>query len=387
MLYTIVDWQRRLLDPWLTGLRLGATLPLWQRVMLAQHTLLERTLEAGDGVLVPIEAAVARDHSGVTSAVTIDEGPFSRLVHLRGARAGPPIFIVAPYSGYAGAVLGELAAALLPLGEIYFLDWTDARHVPVACGAFGLEEQLAVVLDALRRIDAPAHLVGVSQSGAVTLAAAALAAAAADRFARPRSLSLLGAPIGPSRTRSAADWLLLSLGSTRLESTLIAVVPERYPGAGRRVYPGLLQLIGLFMTNPGTYVEAQTGFWTELVNETPGLYERLHGDLHRVADVPAELFTQTIDQLVRQPALSPEGLMIGGQAIPEAGLAALPILTIEAGRDELVGAGAGHAAQALGGDGSQALTIEAAAHYALFTGPRFAEQVAPRLCRFISGLG
>lgn len=43
MLYTLVDWQRRLLDPWLNGLRLGAELPLLQRLLMAQHTLLERT--------------------------------------------------------------------------------------------------------------------------------------------------------------------------------------------------------------------------------------------------------------------------------------------------------------------------------------------------------
>ena len=387
MLYTLVDLQRRLLDPWLTGLRLGAELPLWQRILMAQHTLIERTLQAGDGLPVPIEAAVARDHPGVSSAVTVDEGPFSRLVRLRGAKSGPAIFIVAPYSGYAGAVLGELAAALLPVGEIYFLDWTDARLVPIAFGDFGLEEQLAVVLDALRRVETPVHLVGVSQSGAVTLAAAALASATGDPAKRPHSLTLLGTPIGASQTRSAADWLLASLEHVRPESQLISIVPDRYPGAGRRVYPGLLQLLALCLTNPTTYLETQAGLWAELVNETPGTYDRLHGDLHRVADVPAELFTQTIDQLVRRPALSPAGLKVGRSDIPEAGLDRLPILTIEAGRDELVGAGATHAAQVLGSSGSAALTIDAAAHYALFTGPVFASAVAPAMRRFITEAG
>ena len=384
MLYTFVDWQRRLLDPWLMGLRMGAELPLWQRVLMAQHTLIERTLQAGDGLPVPIEAAVARDHPGVSSAMTVEEGPFFRLVRLRGAKNGPAVFIVAPYSGYAGAVLGELAASLLPVGEVYFLDWTDARFVPTSFGAFGLEEQLALVLAALGRIDVPVHLVGASQSGAVTLAAAALAAATADTAVRPLSLTLLGAPIGPSRARSAADWLLASLEPVHLESRLISVVPDRYPGAGRRVYPGLLQLLGLFLTNPTTYFETQAGFWAELVNDTPGIYDRLHGDLHRVADVPAELFSQTIDQLVRRPALSAAGLRIGNRAIPETALESLPILTIEAGRDELVGTGATHAARALGSSASEALTIEAAAHHALFTGPVFADGVGPALRRFIT---
>lgn len=387
MLYTFVDWQRRLLDPWLTGLRLGAELPLWQRILMAQHTLIERTFEAGGGLPVPIEAAVARDHPGVSSAATIDEGPFFRLVRLRSAKNGPAIVIVAPYSGYAGAVLGELAAALLPVGEIYFLDWTDARLVPVECGEFGLEEQLALVLGAVQTIARPAHLVGVSQSGAVTLAAAALVAATAEPAARPLSLTLLGSPIGAARTLSAADWLIASLAPARLENRLISVVPDRYPGAGRHVYPGLLQLLALCLTNPATYLETQAGLWAELLNDAPGPYDRMHGDLHRVADVPAALFIQSIEQLVRQPALSPAGLTIGAHAIPSAGLDHLPILTIEAGRDELVGAGATHAARVLGGTGSLELTIEAAAHYALFTGPVFADTVAPVMRKFISETG
>ena len=384
MLYTFVDWQRRLLDPWMTSLRLGAELPLWQRVLMAQHTLLERTIQAGDGLPVPIEAAVARDHAGVSSAETVEEGPFSRLVRLRAAKSGPPVLVVAPYSGYAGAVLGELAAALLPVGEVYFLDWTDARLIPTAFGGFGLEEQLAVVLGALRLIDGPVHLVGVSQSGAVVLAAAALAAVSADGKHAPLSLTLLGTPIGESRTRSAADWLLASLAPVRLESQLISVVPDRYPGAGRRVYPGLLQLLALCLTSPGTYVEAQAGLWAELVNGSPGTYDRMHGDLHRVADVPAELFSETVEQLVRQSALSSAGLRIGAHLIPATGLARLPILTIEAGRDEMVGAGATHAARELGSQGSASLTIDSAQHYALFSGPAFASGVAPALRRFIT---
>ena len=82
--------------------------------------------------------------------------------------------------------------------------------------------------------------------------------------------------------------------------------------------------------------------------------------------------------------MSEQGFAIGARSIPAATLSSLPILTIEAARDELVGAGAGHAAQALGGPGSTALTIEEAAHYALFTGPLFAEQVAPSLRRFLA---
>jgi poly(3-hydroxybutyrate) depolymerase len=388
VLYTFVDMQRRLIDPMLSGLRLGAEMPPLQRLLMAQHTLLERTLRAGDGVPVPIEAAVARDHPGVSSAETVDEGPFSRLVRLRGARGkpagkAPTIFVVAPYSGYAGAVLGELAAALLPMGDLYFLDWTDARFVPTAFGPFGLSEQLAVVLGALKKIDQPAHVLGVSQSGGVTLAAAAVAAASGGSLPPPSSLALLGSPIGAARTRSAADWLLAGLEPAHLESSMISVVPDRFPGAGRRVYPGILQLLALCLANPTTYLQTQAGLWAELITDKQGPYTRQHGDLHRVADVPAEIFTEQVHQLMREPVLSTDGIAIGKHRIPDGGLKQLPILTIEAGRDELVGAGATHAAQVLGNPGSSALTVETASHYTLFGGAVLRQQVAPRLRAFI----
>lgn len=383
MLYTFVDWQRRLLDPWLAGLRLGAGMPLWQRVLSAQHTLIERTLDAVDGRPVPVEMAVARDYPGVSSAETVAEGPFFRLVRLRGAASSPKILLVSPCSGYAGSVLSELAAALLSLGEVYFLDWSDARHVPLAHGRFGLAEQLALAFAALRAVGEPAHLVGVSQSGAVTLAAAALAAASPASLPSPRSLALLGTPLGLGQERSTADWLLAGLEPTGLERALVAVVPDRYPGAGRRVYPGLLQLLAVSFTNPATYLEAQAGLWNELLNGAPGMYDRLHADLHHVADVPAELFIETIEQILRQPVIGPNGLAVAGRDIPSAGLARLPILTIEAGNDELVGQGTTHAAQKLGNEGSRTLTIPGATHHGLFVGPTFARKVAPELRRFI----
>ena len=99
--------------------------------------------------------------------------------------------------------------------------------------------------------------------------------------------------------------------------------------------------------------------------------------------MPAEIFIEQVHQLMREPVLSADGLVIGGHEIPEGGLGQLPILTIEAGRDELVGAGATHAAQVLGGAGSSFMTVETASHYTLFGGAVLASEVAPRLRAFI----
>ncbi len=387
MLHSVVDWQRWLLEPWLTGLRLGAGQPLWQRLLMAQHVLAERTMAASEASAEGIETAVARDHPGVSSARTIEAGPFSRLVRFRAGGSGPPSLLVAPHSGYAGAVLSELAASLLQHGDVYFLDWLDARLVPKSHGRFGLDEQLALVVQALARIGRPANLVGVSQSGPVTLAAAALATSAVETLPRPRSLVLLGAPVGPAERRAAIDWLAAGLDQGIVDTCLISVVPERYPGAGRRVYPGLLQLMAVLLANPNAYFGTQAGLWLELLAGEPGTYDRLHADLHRLLDVPAELYVESVDNLVRRSPLTDNGLTLGSHAIPTGDLADLPVLTVEAANDELVGMGATHAVQALAGPGSAALTVPDAAHHALFLGPLFAGAVAPRLHGFLQQRG
>lgn len=388
MLHSVVDWQRWLLEPWLAGLRLGQHVggngpPLWQRLLMAQHVLAERTMAAGDASHDPIEIAVARDHPGVSSAETVDQGPFARLVRFRAAGNGPPSLLVAPHSGYAGAVLSGLAAALLREGDVYFLDWLDARFVPQSHGRFGLDEQLAVVVRALVEVGAPAHLVGVSQSGAVALAAAALAAGPGATLPRPRSLVLLGAPLAPARQRTAVGWLAASVDPRLVDHCLLSVVPDRYPGAGRRVYPGLLQLMAVLLADPGAYCGTQAGLWLELLAGRPGTYDRLHADLHRLVDVPAELYVESVDDLVRRSPLGDSSVTLGSHAIPTGNLAGLPMLTVEAGRDELVGAGATHAVLRLAGPGSSSFTVPEAGHHALFVGPVFAGTVAPPLRRFL----
>jgi polyhydroxyalkanoate depolymerase len=89
------------------------------------------------------------------------------------------------------------------------------------------------------------HLVGLCQAAVPALCAAALMAE--DRHAhRPRTLSLLAGPIDIRVNRNTvtrfADRIPLALMRLNVHK-----VPSRYPGAGRLVYPGYLQL-GAFVS-------------------------------------------------------------------------------------------------------------------------------------------
>jgi poly(3-hydroxybutyrate) depolymerase len=50
------------------------------------------------------------------------------------------ILVCAPLAGHHAVMLRETVETLLQDGDVYVIDWTDAREVPVAAGPFGLEQ-------------------------------------------------------------------------------------------------------------------------------------------------------------------------------------------------------------------------------------------------------
>ena len=79
-----------------------------------------------------------------------------------------------------------------------------------------------------------------------------------------------------------------------LAASLTCEVAPGHPGAGRRVYPALFQLLAYGMASPGLYAEVQQGLLREIAAGQAGAYERQHGDLHSLLDVPGELFVEML---------------------------------------------------------------------------------------------
>jgi poly-beta-hydroxyalkanoate depolymerase len=104
-------------------------------------------------------------------------------------------------------------------------------------------------------------------------------------------------------------------------------------------------------------------------------FGRQHADIHNLIDVPAELFADSIDWFLGRP-----------DVVGLASLARVPLLTVEAADDELVGVGQTHAAAAAIGTAAArhtALTLARGRHHDLFTGPTFLASVTPALRRFV----
>ncbi len=124
--------------------------------------------------------------------------PFCRLVHFRKAEAldQPKLLVVAPLSGHFSTLLRGTIATVLPDHDVYLTDWVNARNVPVTQGRFGLDDEIDLIIDFIRRLGPDCHVMAVCQPSVPVLAAVSLMAAAGDPC-QPRSIVLMGGPIDP----------------------------------------------------------------------------------------------------------------------------------------------------------------------------------------------
>lgn len=383
MFFNLLDWQRAGLEPWLEMARQAGRLPLWQRTMAAQIEVMARNLAALDIDDLGLEGALARDVGSASSAEAVLEAAFWRLVRFRARESQPRILLVTPYSGYATAVLSRLVANLVDVGEVHVTDWRDAREVPPTAGRFGIDDEIEAVAQALLAIPESAHIVALSQAGPPALAAAARIAETAPQRT-PLSITLMGAPIAPGHAPTPLQRLLAATPRAMIESQFLRDVSPPHAGAGRRVYPGIMQLVAVALAQPSAYLGIQAGLWLELLDGAPGACARAHGDLHRLIDVPAELYLDMLDHLLVHSLFDEDGPGVDGRLDR---LQPVPLLTLEAAGDGLIGRGQTHAAHALLGhnrpDSDRAVDIAGAEHADLLQGGIFEAEVVPRLKSFL----
>ena len=123
--------------------------------------------------------------------------------------------------------------------DVYITDWKSARDVPLAAGRFGGDEYIDHLIGFFERIGPRAHAVAVCQPCAALLAAVAVMSENQHR-ATPRSITLMAGPVDTSINPNEVNKLANTHPIDWFEKNLIATVPARYAGAGRKVYPGFL---------------------------------------------------------------------------------------------------------------------------------------------------
>lgn len=322
--------------------------------------------------------------------------PFGQLKRFvrEGVEGGPKLLIVAPMSGHYATLLRGTVERMLPTADVYITDWRDARQVPLADGRFDLDDYVDYVIEFVETIgsegDKRPHVLAVCQPSVPVYAAVALMNA--DKHPnRPRTLTLMGGPIDTREAPTAVNTLATERPHAWFAQNVIATVPATYPGAGRRVYPGFLQLAGFMTMNLGNHMISHWEMFKHLVkgdDESAESTMRFYDEYRAVCDMTAEFYLQTIDVVFQAHALPKGEMMHRGRRVDPAAITDTALLAIEGERDDISGLGQTKAALTIATKLPAKMKkyhmAPSVGHYGIFNGSKWRTKIAPVLEEWIS---
>jgi len=308
-------------------------------------------------------------------------------------RGDPKVLVVAPLSGHHATLLRGTVETLLPDHDVAITDWTDAALVPLSAGGFDLDDYIDTVIAFLGRMGPGTHALAVCQPTVPVLAAASLMAAENDPC-RPRSMILIGGPIDTRVNPTKVNELATSHPLDWFECNVVDRVPAGHPGAGRRVYPGFLQLQGFMSMNLERHVGSHLGLLEDVVKgdaRAAAQHREFYDEYFAVMDLPAEYYLQTINDVFQQHHL-PRGIMVSrGRAVDPSKIIDTALMTVEGEKDDITGIGQTEAAHLLCANLPSDLRRHhlqpKVGHYGLFNGHRWREEIYPHVRDFIRSHG
>jgi polyhydroxyalkanoate depolymerase len=404
VLYKTYDLQRGMLDG--LGRALEASAAVLTRMpepVVSSYPM--RTALAANRVGRALRLTHDRPDFGVTSVMSggadadvheevVAKTPFGSLVHFvkssaPGSRPQPKVLIVPGLAGHFATLVRGTVSTMLADHDVYVADWHNARDVPLAAGRFGLDEYIEHLISFLEEIGPGAHLLSVCQPAVASIVAASIMAEDNNQAA-PDSLVLLAGPvdtrINPSKVSRFAQRQSISL----LERTMLHTVPKRLPGAGRRVYPGFVQVGGFMSMDPGRHVRAFRGAFRNLrkgeadaAKKTLAFYE----EYFAVLDIAGEFYLETAQRVFKDNDLPRGQFTWKGRRVDPSRIKSA-LLTIEGGLDEMCTPGQTEAAHLLctgiPAERRKHLLQEGVGHYGVFAGSAFENKIYPVIRDFMA---
>lgn len=311
---------------------------------------------------------------------------FGQLKHfiVKGAPKGQPkLLIVAPMSGHYATLLRGTVERMLPGHDVWITDWRDARNVPLSDGNFDLDDYIDYLIDWLGHIGPGAHMLAVCQPSVPSYAATCLMAAA-DNPNRPRSLTMMGGPIDTREAPTVVNTLATERPISWFEQNVVATVPFPYAGAGRRVYPGFMQLAGFMSMNLGNHMMSHWEMFKHLVEgdeESADMTKGFYDEYRSVCDMTAEFYLQTVQEVFQKHSLPKGEFVHRGKRIDTGAIKDTAILAIEGERDDISGLGQTKAALKISTGLPETMKkyymAKSVGHYGIFNGNKWRTKIAP----------
>jgi poly(3-hydroxybutyrate) depolymerase len=362
-----------------------------ERSLLAGYELFERVTRRYEKPAFNLLTTAIADEQFAVVEETALERPFGTLLHFRreGEFDDPRVLIVPPMAGHFATLVRGTIEALLPQHDVYLVDWTNARDIPREAGNFDLDDYIDYLLEFLRVLGPGTHLMGICQAAVPAFAATAIVAAN-EPFYAPATLTLMAGPIDGRVHPTQVNQFATSRSIHWFESVMVDRVPSRYPGAGRMVYPGFIQLTAFMGMNPDRHLAAHVRFFEDLVagDEVAAETHRLFYDEYlSVMDITAEFYLQTVRSVFQDFDLARGTMTFRGQRVDPGAITQTALMTIEGERDDITGHGQTEAAQALSPNlapGQRRHLVQpGVGHFGVFSGRRWRNEIMPQWRDFI----
>jgi len=295
----------------------------------------------------------------------------------------PRVLVVAPLSGHFATLLVNTVKTMLPDHDVYITDWHNARDVPLEAGPFAFDDYVEHVIRFLEIMGPGAHLVAVCQPCVQSLVAAAVMAQTKNPAA-PSSMTLMAGPIDCRTNPTKVNELATSKPMSWFERNLITTVPKGFAGAGRKVYPGFMQLTAFVSMNLGRHIRAHFDLYNALAegdHEKAEATKTFYDEYFAVLDLSAEFYLETVRYVFQEYRLPKGELTFRGEPVDFHAIRKTALLTVEGERDDICSIGQTMAAQdicsALRPHKKRHHMQAGVGHYGVFSGRKWAGQVYP----------
>ncbi|MDX1924348.1 MAG: polyhydroxyalkanoate depolymerase [Rickettsiaceae bacterium] len=352
----------------------------------AYVTLLERITRKYKKPCFGIEETIISGKQYKVEIKEVTKMPFCNLLHFK--KIGfpshlPKLLIFAPMAGHHATLLRNTVEELLPFFDVYITDWIDAAKVPLSSGSFNMDDYIDYCIKFIKGFEEKVHVLAVCQPTVPVLAAISIMSAE-KKGHLPASMILMGGPVDASKNPTFPDDFATQHNIEWFENSVISTVPYNYPGAGRKVYPGIMQISGFISLNLQKHINAHLELFHNIVNNKEDAVRKhikFYDEYLAVMDLPAEFYLQTISEVFQKFSLAKGTLVSRGRKVDLGSITEVPLLGIEGEKDDIAAVGQTLAALDLCKNIPQSkkhyYMQEGVGHYGVFSGSKFREKIVP----------
>lgn len=371
------------------------------------YTNFARTMRASLEIAERITRKYEKPHFGITQCVVDGKAyavekkteitkSFCKLQHFvkTGIRKEQPkLLLVAPMAGHHATLLRGTVEETLPFFDVYITDWMDAAQVPVGLGKFDMDDFIDYLIEFIRFLSPEVNVMGVCQPTVPVMAATAILSASGDDSVVPKSMILIGGPVDARQNPTAVNNFAVKHSIEFLKQSVITPVPPNYPGFGRKVFPGFLQLTGFISMNLQRHIDSHVDMFKNLLIEDDtkaDLQKKFYDEYLSVMDLTEEFYLQTIKEVFQDYALARGNLVSKGRKVNLDAITKCALLGIEGEKDDIAAVGqtreALHLCKNIPASMKRYHLQKDVGHYGAFSGSKFKKFIVPVIRDFVYGL-